>query len=57
MKRLQDWNALPSIAAENRNYPAGAESMAKHRTRRGISSWSLSFQARDIARIARAARG
>src|SRR3954447_19693915 len=28
-KRLQDWIALPSIAAENRNYPAGAEYMAK----------------------------
>ena len=29
VKRLQDWIALPSIAAENRNYPAGAEHMAK----------------------------
>jgi acetylornithine deacetylase/succinyl-diaminopimelate desuccinylase-like protein len=29
VKRLQDWIALPSIAAENRNYPAGAELMAK----------------------------
>jgi acetylornithine deacetylase/succinyl-diaminopimelate desuccinylase-like protein len=29
VKRLQDWIALPSIAAENLNYPAGAESMAK----------------------------
>jgi acetylornithine deacetylase/succinyl-diaminopimelate desuccinylase-like protein len=28
VKRLQDWIALPSIAAENRNYPAGAEYMA-----------------------------
>jgi len=26
--RLQKWIALPSIAAENRNYPAGAEYMA-----------------------------
>ena len=26
---LQEWIALPSIAAENRNYPAGAEYMAK----------------------------
>ena len=26
---LQDWIALPSIAAENRNYPQGAEYMAK----------------------------
>ena len=31
VKRLQDWIALPSIAAENRNYPAGAEYMAKLR--------------------------
>jgi len=29
VKRLQDWIAFPSIAAENRNYPAGAEMMAK----------------------------
>src|ERR1041384_7800944 len=29
VKRLQDWIALPSIAAENRNYPAGAEKMAQ----------------------------
>ncbi len=29
LKRLQDWIALPSIAAENRNYPQGAEYMAK----------------------------
>lgn len=29
VKRLQEWIALPSIAAENRNFPAGAEHMAK----------------------------
>ena len=29
VKALQDWIALPSIAAENRNFPAGAEYMAK----------------------------
>jgi hypothetical protein len=29
LKRLQEWIALPSIAAENLNYPAGAEHMAK----------------------------
>ena len=29
VKRLQDWIALPSIAAENRNYPAGPEYMAE----------------------------
>ena len=29
LKRLQDWIKLPSIAAEDLNYPAGAEYMAK----------------------------
>src|SRR5436305_7675959 len=29
VKRLQDWLALPPLAAENRNYPAGAEKMAQ----------------------------
>ncbi len=29
VKRLQDWIALPSIAAENRNYPQGADYMAQ----------------------------
>jgi acetylornithine deacetylase/succinyl-diaminopimelate desuccinylase-like protein len=29
VRRLQEWIALPSIAAENRNYPAGAEHMAQ----------------------------
>jgi acetylornithine deacetylase/succinyl-diaminopimelate desuccinylase-like protein len=29
VKMLQDWIALPSIAAEDRNYPAGPEYMAK----------------------------
>jgi acetylornithine deacetylase/succinyl-diaminopimelate desuccinylase-like protein len=29
VKRLQDWIALPSIAAEDRGFPAGAEHMAK----------------------------
>ncbi len=29
LKRLQDWIALPSIATEDRNYPQGAEYMAK----------------------------
>ena len=28
VKRLQDWIALPSIAAEDRNYPEGAEYLA-----------------------------
>src|ERR1700694_792790 len=29
VKRLRDWIALPSIAAENRNYPQGHEYMAQ----------------------------
>ncbi|MEO8275829.1 MAG: M20/M25/M40 family metallo-hydrolase [Thermoanaerobaculia bacterium] len=29
LKRLQDWIALPSIAAEDLNFPAGAERMAE----------------------------
>ena len=29
LRRLQQWIALPSIAAENRNYPQGPEFMAK----------------------------
>jgi acetylornithine deacetylase/succinyl-diaminopimelate desuccinylase-like protein len=29
IKRLQEWIALPSIAAENRNFPQGPEYMAK----------------------------
>ena len=29
VKRLQEWIALPSIAAENRNFPQGADYMAK----------------------------
>src|SRR2546423_488750 len=29
VKRLREWIALPSIAAENRNYPAGADYMAQ----------------------------
>src|SRR5215470_13447995 len=29
VKMLQDWIALPSIAAENRGYPQGADYMAK----------------------------
>ena len=36
VKRLQDWIAQPSIAAENRNYPAGAEYMARLATDAGF---------------------
>src|SRR6202167_3260966 len=37
VKRLQDWIALPSIAAENRNYPQGAEYMANLATAAGFT--------------------
>lgn len=37
LKRLQDWIALPSIAAENRNFPQGPEYMAKLATDAGFT--------------------
>ena len=36
VKMLHDWIALPSIAAENRGYPQGAEYMAQLRARRRL---------------------
>jgi acetylornithine deacetylase/succinyl-diaminopimelate desuccinylase-like protein len=41
VKRLQDWIALPSIAAENRNYPQGAQYMAKLAEQAGFSGVKL----------------
>jgi acetylornithine deacetylase/succinyl-diaminopimelate desuccinylase-like protein len=38
LKRLQDWIALPSIAAEDRNFPQGAEYMAKLAADAGFSA-------------------
>jgi len=38
VKRLQDWIALPSIAAENRNYPQGPEYMANLAREAGFSN-------------------
>jgi acetylornithine deacetylase/succinyl-diaminopimelate desuccinylase-like protein len=38
VKRLQEWIALPSIAAENRNYPQGPEYMAKLARGAGFSN-------------------
>jgi acetylornithine deacetylase/succinyl-diaminopimelate desuccinylase-like protein len=38
VKRLQDWIKLPSIAAEDLNYPAGAEYMAKLATDAGFQT-------------------
>ena len=41
LKRLQDWIALPSIAAENRNYPQGPHYMAKLATDAGFTGVKL----------------
>ena len=41
VKRLQDWIALPSIAAENRNYPQGADYMAKLAEQAGFTGVKL----------------
>jgi acetylornithine deacetylase/succinyl-diaminopimelate desuccinylase-like protein len=41
LKRLQDWIALPSIAAENRNYPQGPEYMAQLARAAGFSGVKL----------------
>jgi len=41
VKRLQDWIALPSIAAESRNYPQGAEYMAKLASDAGFQKVSV----------------
>ncbi len=41
LKMLQDWIALPSIAAENRNYPQGPEYMAKLAREAGFQNVEL----------------
>src|SRR5579871_74336 len=41
LKRLQEWIALPSIAAENRNFPQGPEHMAKLATEAGFTGVKL----------------
>src|SRR5277367_515684 len=41
IKRLQDWIALPSIAAENRNFPQGPEYMARLAQDAGFSGVKL----------------
>jgi hypothetical protein len=38
IKRLQEWIAFPSIAAENRNYPQGAEYMADLARKAGFTA-------------------
>src|SRR5258707_10033909 len=41
IKRLQEWTALPSIAAENRNFPQGPEHMAKLAQEAGFTGVKL----------------
>ncbi|MBV8405138.1 MAG: M20/M25/M40 family metallo-hydrolase [Gammaproteobacteria bacterium] len=41
VRRLQEWIALPSIAAENRNYPQGPEYMAELARAAGFSDVKL----------------
>ena len=41
IKRLQNWIALPSIAAENRNYPQGAEYMMKLAAEAGFTGLKI----------------
>jgi acetylornithine deacetylase/succinyl-diaminopimelate desuccinylase-like protein len=41
IKRLQDWIALPSIAAENRNYPQGPEYVAELARQAGFTGVRL----------------
>jgi acetylornithine deacetylase/succinyl-diaminopimelate desuccinylase-like protein len=41
VQRLQDWIALPSIAAENLNYPRGAQRMAELATQAGFTGVKL----------------
>jgi acetylornithine deacetylase/succinyl-diaminopimelate desuccinylase-like protein len=41
IKRLQDWIALPSIAAENRNFPQGPEFMAELARNAGFTGVKL----------------
>jgi acetylornithine deacetylase/succinyl-diaminopimelate desuccinylase-like protein len=41
LKRLQEWVALPSIAAENRNYPQGPEHMASLARQAGFTGVKL----------------
>ncbi len=41
VRRLQEWIALPSIAAENRNYPQGPEYMAQLARAAGFSGIKL----------------
>ena len=41
VRRLQEWIALPSIAAENRNYPQGPEYMAQLARAAGFTGVTL----------------
>src|ERR1700724_1016547 len=41
IKRMQEWMSFPSIAAENRNYPQGAEYMADLARKAGFTEVRL----------------
>ena len=56
VKRLQDWIALPSIAAENLNYPEGAEHMAKLARDAGFQQVDRDRHRRQARRVRHARR-
>src|SRR5258708_27511708 len=51
IKRLQEWIALPSIAAENRNFPQGPEHMAKLAQEAGVTRVKLIPTARNAGLV------
>ena len=56
VKMLQDWIALPSIAAENRNYPQGAGVHGEARARRGLPARRGRPDRRQAGRLRHARR-
>ncbi len=56
VKRLQDWIELPSIAAENRDYPDGAEYMAKLARDAGFQQATVIQDRREAGRVRDARR-
>ena len=56
VKMLQDWIALPSIAAENRNYPQGPEYMAKLARDAGFDAGRGRADRRQVRRVRDARR-
>ena len=45
VQRLKDWIALPSIAAENLNYPQGADYMARSPATCSSTTWPTARRA------------